>query len=53
MKKSRPLGKSQSQMDKFISMAKEVEAGGDGKSFDKLLKKIAKPVPKKRTANAK
>ena len=39
---------TKSQSDKFKAMAKEVEADGDEKAFDKTLGKIAKaPAPKK------
>lgn len=35
-----------SQLDKFKAMAKELEADGDEKKFDKLLKVVA-PAKKK------
>ena len=37
-----PDEKSQSQSNKFKAMAKEVEADGDEKAFDKTLKNLAK-----------
>ena len=40
--------KSQSQSDKFKAMAKEIEADGDEKAFDKLLK-VVTPTKKKAT----
>ena len=33
---------NQPQVDKFKAMAKELEADGDEKSFDRTLKKIGK-----------
>ncbi|MEO9167203.1 MAG: hypothetical protein ABI230_02245 [Aestuariivirga sp.] len=35
------IGKSQSQSDKFKAMAKELEADGDEKAFDKVLKAVS------------
>jgi|GEM_PF-6233310 len=49
--KKTPKEKSQSQSDKFKAMAKEVEAVGDEKAFDKVLKSVAldkkKPTTKR------
>ena len=38
-----------SQLDKFKAMAKELEADGDEKSFNKTLKQIV--LPKNKAAN--
>ena len=42
---------NQSQADKFKAMAKEVEADGDEKMFDQVLKRVS-PTPKRTSKKA-
>ena len=46
----KPAQPTQPQSDKFKAMAKELEADGDEKSFDKTLGEIAKAPPPKKAA---